>query len=137
LQQTHIAGIAEFSKLSQELKRVLQRSGTEVLRHPQNAKSIITITGEEFKRRVLSVDAQGRTAEFELIYRYNFNIKRVTGETIITTQSISLNRDFQFDPANVLAKDAEEAQIRLDMIKFSVRQMLRRVQSQLKHTSVK
>jgi len=137
LQQTHIAGIAEFSVLNQELKRVLQRSGSVVLSQPENAKSIISIAGENFKRRVLSVDAQGRTSEYELRYNYSFNIHDAQGEVIVKNQTIDLTRDYQFDPNNVLAKDAEEAQIRLDMVKFSVRQMMRRVESQLKSTRTK
>lgn len=136
LQRTHIAGIAEFSLLNQELKRVLQRSGTEVLSSATNAKSIITISGEEFKRRVLSVDAQGRAAEYELNYRYRFSITDLSGASIVALQQINLTRDYRFDPDNVLAKDAEETQIRLDMVKFSVRQMMRRVQSQLKHVKL-
>jgi len=56
---------------------------------------------------------------------------------IVKNQTIDLTRDYQFDPNNVLAKDAEEAQIRLDMVKFSVRQMMRRVESQLKSTRTK
>jgi len=137
LQQTHISGVAEFSQLNQELKRVLQRSGSEVLSRPENAKSIISISGESFRRRVLSVDAQGRTSEYELRYRYDFNIRGADGEEIVRKQTIDLTRDYQFDPNNILAKDAEEVQIRSDMIKFSVRQMMRRVDSQLKSSRSK
>ncbi len=132
LQQTHISGLAEFSDLNQELKRVLQRSGSEVLLSSGNAKSIITISGENFRRRALSVDAVGQASEYELYYRFNFGIKSSDGEEIVPNQAISVTRDYQFDPNNVLAKDAEEAQIRADMVKFSVRQMMRRVNSQLK-----
>ena len=132
LQKTHITGIAEFSELNQELKRVLQGSGSEVLSQPQNAKSIISISGESFRRRVLSVDALGRASEYELIYRYHFKISDADGKVVIPNQEISLIRDYQFDPNNVLATDAQEAQIRTSMVKFSVRQMIRRVDSQLK-----
>ena len=137
LRQTHIAGTAAFSELNQELKRVLQRSGSKVLSQPGNAKSIITISGEKFRRRVLTVDAQGRASEYELQYRYNFSIRNADGEIIVRDQTIDLTRDYQFDPNNVLAKDAEEAQIRTDMVKFSVRQMMRRVDSQLKSAQSK
>ncbi len=137
LQKTHITGIGEFSELHQELKRVLQSSGSEVLRQAQNAKSIITISGENFRRRVLSVDALGRASEYELIYRYYFKISEADGSVIIKNQEISLIRDFQFDPNNVLATDAQEAQIRTNMVKFSVRQMMRRVDSQIKSGQTK
>jgi len=132
LQQTHITGIAEFSELNQELERVLQRAGSEIRSRAENANSIITIQGERFWRRVLSVDAIGRASEYELHYSYSFSITNVDNELIIPNQSVSVTRDYKFDPNNVLAKDAEEKQIRTDMIKFSVRQMMRRIDSQLK-----
>jgi len=137
LQQTHITGIAEFSELNQELKRVLQRSGSEVVSQPGNAKSIISISGEQYRRRVITVDATGRASEIELYYQYNFKITSSTGEVIVKNQRILLTRDYKFDPDNVLAKDAEETQIRTDMVKFSVRQMMRRVDSQLKSIQTK
>jgi len=137
LQQTYIAGVAEFSELNQELRKVLQRSGSTVVNNSASAKSIITISGENFRRRVLSVDAAGRASEYELHYKYNFTINRVGGEVIIQDQSIIVLRDYQFDPDNVLAKDAEETQIRSDMVRFSVRQMMRRVDSQLKSSESK
>ena len=132
LKQTHIAGVSEFSVLTQELKRVLQLAGSQVFNQPGNAKSIIQISNENFKRRVLSVDAQGRAAEFDLKYSFKFAINEAGGKKLIPIQEINITRSYKFDPNNVLAKDAEEAQIRQEMIKFSVRQMMRRIQSQLK-----
>ena len=137
LQQTHIAGIAEFSELNQELKRVLVLSGSEIRSHAGNAKSIITISNENFRRRVLSVDGLGRASEYELHYRYDFKIHGPAGEVFVKNQNMSVRRDYKFDPNNVLAKDAEETQIRSDMVKFSVRQMMRRVDSQLKSGQAK
>jgi len=137
LQQTYIAGVAEFSELNQELRKVLQRSGSTVVNNSASAKSIITISSENFRRRVLSVDSVGRASEYELHYKYNFTISRAEGEVIIRDQSIIVTRDYQFDPDNVLAKDAEETQIRSDMVRFSVRQMMRRVDSQLKSSKSK
>jgi LPS-assembly lipoprotein len=78
------------------------------------------------------VDAQGRAAEYELIYSFNFIVKKSDGELFVPLQKIDLSRDFRFDPNNVLAKDSEEAQIRKDMISFAVRQMMRRIESHLK-----
>ena len=51
---------------------------------------------------------------------------------LVPSQQISLARDFRFDPDNVLATDAQEKQKRLELVKFSVQQVLRRIQSILK-----
>ena len=132
LKLVHITGSAEFAPLTLELKKVLQRSGTRVLSSAAEAQSIIAISNELMKKRVLSVDAQGRAAEYELIYTLNFSVTRTDAQGIVPEQKIELSRDFRFDPDNVLAKDAEEAQIRKDMISFAVRQMMRRIDSHLK-----
>lgn len=131
LKDVHISGIAEYSELYQTLKKVLQRDGSRVTLRADNAESVMYIHDESYTKRVLSVDAQGRAAEYELIYRYQF---QVTSNAVVRvpTQEIQIIRDFRFDPNNVLAKDAEEAQLRKEMIQFSVRQMMRRVESHLK-----
>jgi len=133
LKEIHIAGIAEYSELNQELRKVLQRSGTKFLDSPEEALSVISVQGEGFNKRVLSVDAQGRAAEYELIYKFSFRVTSDTKE-LVPLQKIEIIRDYRFDPNNVLAKDAEEAQIRKEMIKFSVRQMMRRIETHLKHS---
>ena len=132
LKVVYISGVGEFAPLTQELKKVLQRSGTRVLSSQADAQSIISIANENLRKRVLSVDTQGRAAEYELIYSFLFDVKKADGEVIVPQQKIDLSRDFRFDPNNVLAKDAEEVQIRKDMISFAVRQMMRRIDSHLK-----
>ena len=133
LKETRIMGIAEFAPLSLELKKVLTNAGAKVL--PRTAKtslSTITISNELYERRVLSVDAQGRAAEYGLIYSFYFEVTGDAGKILVPSQKIELVRDYRFDPNNVLAKDAEEAKIHTDMIDFAVRQLIRRVDATLK-----
>lgn len=131
LKDVHISGLAEYSELNQELQKVLKRSGGKISKDPKNALAIISFQGDSFKKRVLSVDSQGRVAEYELTYQYRFNLTSEE-KVLVPLQKIEVTRDLRFDPSNVLAKDAEEAQIRKEMIKFSVRQMMRRIESYLK-----
>lgn len=132
LKQVYLDASGEFSPLTLELKRVLQRSGTQVLTNRKEAEAIIRILGEQTNRRVLSVDAQGRAAEYELDYRIQFQIENQAGEVMMPLQKINLQRDYRFDPGAVLAKDAEEAQIQREMVSAGVRQMMRRIDSHFK-----
>lgn len=132
LKQTRIVGVPEFAPLSLQLKKALTSAGSVVFPATAKSASTITISDELYNRRVLSVDAQGRVAEYELTYSFNFNVSDETGALLVPGQKIELIRDYRFDPNNVLAKDAEEAQIRKDMIKFAVRQMMRRIYANLK-----
>jgi LPS-assembly lipoprotein len=135
LKETRIIGIAEFAPLGLQLKKVLTSAGSKVLPATAKTTSTITISNELYKRRVLSVDAQGRVAEYELIYSFYFQVSGEEGAALVPNQKIELTRDFRFDPNNVLAKDAEEAQIRTDLIGFAVRQLMRRINTTLKQKS--
>lgn len=127
LKETRIVGVAQFAPLALELKKVLTNAGSRVLAAAAPASSTITISNERYDRRVLSVDAQGRVAEYALIYSFYFRVSDAGDKVIVPDQKIQLTRNYRFDPNNVLAKDAEEAQIRSEMISFAVRQLMRRV----------
>lgn len=132
LKETRIVGVAEYAPLALELKRVLTNAGAKVLSAKTKAASTIVIYQDSYKRRVLSVDSQGRAAEYGLIYTVSFRVNNEAGKPIVPNQQIELNRDFRFDPDAVLAKDTEEKQIRADMIRMAVRQLMRRVDAILK-----
>lgn len=132
LKETKIIGVAEYSPLGLQLKRTLTSAGSTVLEQNVKTLSSIKISQESFTRRVLSVDAQGRVAEYALTYTFDFNVSDATGAVLVPDQKIELHRDYRFDPNNVLAKDAEEKQIRSDMVYFAVRQMMRRIDAILK-----
>jgi len=161
LKNVYIAGVAEYAELNQELRRTLLRSGSVITASEGSAESIIRITNEVMKKRVLSVDAQGRAAEYELNYIFSFTVvsgsvdagsivignettvtnksgqakgKEPADNILVPAQEVNLTRDFRFDPDNVLATDAQEKKIRLDMVRFAVSQMLRRIRSHLKHS---
>lgn len=135
LKETRITGIAEFAPLRLELKKVLTNAGSKVLPESAKASSTITISNEQYTRRVLSVDAQGRVAEYGLVYSFEFQVSDEAGKPLVPSQKIELTRDYRFDPNAVLAKDTEEAQIRTDMISFAVRQLIRRIDAALKPKS--
>jgi LPS-assembly lipoprotein len=133
LKETRIVGVAEFSPLAIEFKRVLSQAGSVVRGSKEVTSSAVVIDGGTFSRRVLSVDAQGRVAEYEIKYAYTFKILGKENEELIPLQKIELTRDYRFDPGNVLAKDTEEAQLRNEMIRFSVSQAMRRINAMLKN----
>lgn len=101
---------------------------------PSSAHSTATIeiSAEKYTRRVISVDAQGRAAEYGLEFSFAFLVKDTDGKILVPLQHIQINRDFRFDPNAVLAKDNEEQQIRSDMIRRGVHQLIRRVDASMK-----
>jgi LPS-assembly lipoprotein len=132
LQNTRIQGVANFTDLYLELKRNLERAGSQVLDDAKTSAAVLNITQEQLTRRVLTVDAQGRASEYELTYRVGFEVRSAGGETLVPAQSISLLRDYKFDPDNVLAKDTEEQALRKALVTAAVQQMMRRIDAIMK-----
>jgi LPS-assembly lipoprotein len=132
LSETHIMGLAEFHPLRIQLQKAFRSAGARIIKDPALATAVVRIKKNEFKRRVLSVDAQGRAAEYEITYQVEFEVLNNEGKVILPGQTISLVRDIRFDPNNVLAKDTEEQKLREDMIRFASQQMMRRINAGLK-----
>jgi len=133
MMETRITGVAEFAPLTLQLRRLLSGAGAQVLAADARASATLAISGEELKKRVLSVDAQGRAAEYELTYRFNFQVTDSQENVLVPQQRVELIRDYRFDPDNVLATGAEEAQIRDEMYRFAASQAMRRINAMLKH----
>lgn len=148
LKNIHISGIARHDLLYQEIKRVVQRAGSDISKNPAAADSQINIMNEELRKRAVSFDALGRAAEYELIYSFRFSVavksetvevatendgsaKPLHSKILVPPQKMYLQRDYRFDPNNVLATEALERQVRLEMIRFSVQQMMRRIRAYL------
>lgn len=132
LKQTRITGVAEYDPLRLELKQVLINAGAQVLSPTDKTAASIEISNKNYSRRVLSVDALGRAAEYGLVLSFAFQVKTAEGKILIPLQSIQINRDFRFDPNAVLAKDSEEQQIRKEMVRRGVHQLIRRIDASLK-----
>jgi LPS-assembly lipoprotein len=133
MQETYIKGAAAFSDLGIELKKALERSGAKVVAGPGVASAQLNIASEQLKRRVLSVDKDGRASEYELTYEVMFELRDNAEKVLVPMQTISPIRDYKFDPNNVLAKDTEEVQLRKSLVSYTVQQMMRRLEAGLKH----
>jgi LPS-assembly lipoprotein len=116
------------SSLVVELRRNLAAATkTEVVNDPKQAQAILTFTEETRDKVILSYDTSGRVREYQLRYRVGFRLTDAKGLVYIPTSQILLARDISFNDAQVLAKEAEEAQLFRDMQTDMVQQVLRRI----------
>ncbi|HKK05887.1 MAG TPA: LPS assembly lipoprotein LptE [Gammaproteobacteria bacterium] len=128
----YVQGAPALGELGREITRSLESAGSRQTEERASATAILVIDRNEVRRRVLSVNRSGQVNEYELTYHLAFEVRNPEGKVLVPRQSVSLARDYTFDPNSVLAKGNEEAQLRGDMIGFAVRQMLRRIDSALK-----
>jgi len=128
MQKTYISG-GGGSDLYYAVENALLNAGAKVVGSASSATALLTLHSQRFDRRVVSVDTQGRAAEYELLLQVVFSLKERSGRVIADNETVRVIRDFTFDPDNVLAKDDEEAALRREMSRYAVAQMIRRVEA--------
>jgi LPS-assembly lipoprotein len=117
------------SELVRALKRALTANRINIVDTRQQAQAVLTISAEQQKKRVLSVDAQGRVREYEVNYQLSFEVSSDQGDFSISRQTIKLQREFLFDTENVLGKSREQAALVKDMQQDMVRLIMLRLQA--------
>ena len=126
LQPLHLAGY-QFSPLMRELRRTLGSGGVALAETRAGARAALVIHENEVKRRVLSVNRNGDTQEYELTYLLSFSVVDAQGRERLARQRIVIQRDFLFDERGVLGKEGEQEQLTKEMIRDAARQLLRRL----------
>lgn len=126
---TSIEGTPLLGELGRTLVRNLRDAGAVLTEDPRAATAILVILSEQMHRRVISVNRQGRVNAYALDYRLRYTLKVPDGQRLAPPRSVSLQREYTFDPNNVLATGNEEGVLRQDMISLAVRQLLRQLQT--------
>ena len=114
------------------LTQVLESGGIRVLSTRDSAKALLRISDERFSRRVLSVNPDtGKESEFELAYQVTFHVTGGDGEELVPRQTVSLLRDYVFDPDAVLGKSREQSVLYAEMRRDAAGQIARRIEAAL------
>ena len=87
----------------------------------------LVLYGEQSENQVLSVTSLGKVDEYLLKYEVSFRLVDNKDRPLARPQTIRVQRDHQFDRLNVLAKEREERELRHDMQRDAVQQILRRL----------
>ncbi|WP_111655899.1 LPS assembly lipoprotein LptE [Isoalcanivorax indicus] len=111
-------------ELRRRLELALEESGVAV--HGDSERRL-AILNERWDRRTVAVDAQGRAAEIELRYGFNWQLRSRNGETRTPSRRINLVRNFNFDAANATAASDEERATRQEMFEDATWQLLRQL----------
>lgn len=87
---------------------------------------VLTLTRENIDSQVLTVDASGKVSEYLLRYEISFSLADVNGE-LLAPQTLRLQRDYRFNPLNVLAKEQEEENLKRELRRDAFSQIIRRL----------
>ena len=82
---------------------------------------------EQFSQRNLSMNAQARPAEFDLLMRADFIVLDNRGNVAMPRTAASVNKQMENDPQNVVGKVEEVRLLRGELRGELARQILRRI----------
>ena len=114
--------------IAPELRHALGNAGVRV---SDSATMVLTVRAEKYDKRVLSVDSIGRALEYGLSYTVRFSLKDKgegkSGAAWIPEEPVTQTRDLRFDATVVLGTAREEAQLKTEMRRDAVSQILRQL----------
>lgn len=87
----------------------------------------LRLGNEQFMQRNLSINAQARASEFELLLRASFSITDASGASVLRQTEAEVAKQMENDPLNVVGKAEESRILREEMREELARQILRRI----------
>lgn len=125
LQKIQLQSVSSL-QLEASLRQRLLTAGIQLNDRAAADVAQLRVLSDQLERRTLSLFESGQVAEYELLYRVNYQVIR-NGELIIE-DTIEVARDYQDDPNFALAKTRERemlvAEMRDDAARRLVRQMI-------------
>ncbi len=88
---------------------------------------LLILSTENIDNQVLTVDTSGKVNAYLVRYELGFNVVDAAAEPLLPPQTLRLQRDYRFNPLNVLAKEQEEETLRRELRRDALSQIVRRL----------
>jgi LPS-assembly lipoprotein len=126
MERTFIATADRHSGFYRELRAALGAAGVNVVDTVAEATATLTISHDETDQRVLSVSARNVPTEYEVYYTIEYALD--SGQNrLLDRQTLTLTRDYTYDPMLVLGKAREEELLRDAIVDDLVRIVLKQI----------
>ena len=112
--------------LQEQFNSAMKTSSVGIASSPETAGMIVRIFNEDNQRRVLSLSSTGTANDFELNYRFDYELVDSKNKVLMPRQSIDIKREYYNDQVAVIAKGNEETVIRNEMYQQAVRSIINR-----------
>ncbi len=109
------------------LERMVEGGSDTVIVKPFEKPDATINLSEGLGMRTLSLNAQGVTQEYELVYNLNYSLIGADGTMLIPPSTIALNRSITYSNQYTLGKQTESTLFYDDMRKDAVDQLMRRL----------
>jgi len=105
LKSLYISSVDIHGELTRLVKRHLKTNQIKLINTANDQVPELRLLKDKLDRRTLSVFDNGQVAEYEIIYTVNYLLRLPNAKT--QHFSFDINRDYQDDPDNALAKSRE------------------------------
>ncbi|WP_404402351.1 LPS assembly lipoprotein LptE [Idiomarina seosinensis] len=126
VQQMRIESV-NSQELEDSLQQRLLTAGIQLTGTDEDAARL-RVLSDKLERRTLSLFESGQVAEYELLYRVNYQITR--RGTLVYQDTVEVARDYQDDPNFALAKTREREMLLAEMRDDAARRMVRQIISE-------
>ncbi len=130
---TLLMKVPDNTAFGADLRRALRAASpnTQLIESPtQTYEAALQQISETRTAREVSLNAQGRVEEYELVLTYTFNIVAANGEIILPNTTLRVVRNLPFDDRVVQAKEGEQATLFKQMQTSLVSRIVRQVSSE-------
>jgi LPS-assembly lipoprotein len=115
------------TSLQEQFRKAFASSNVQLVTSRSAAGTIITVSNEENLKRALSLGASGYANQYGLEYRLNYEVTDMNNKPLVTSQPISIKREYFNNQQLILGKDNEEIVIRNEMYQQAVRTIVNQV----------
>jgi LPS-assembly lipoprotein len=112
------------AQLQEQFNNAMKISSVPLASSPETAGIIVRIFDEDNQRRVLSLGASGTANDFELSYRFDYELVDSKNKVLMPRQPVEIKREYYNNQLAIIAKDNEEAVILNEMYQQAVRSIV-------------
>jgi len=126
MERTFIAASDDRSLFYRELRGALVDAGVHLVDVETDATATFTILYDHTDQRVLSVSARNVPTEYEVYYTIEYSLDS-GAKNLVEPQTLTLTRDYTYDPTLVLGKEHEQQLLRDAIVEDLVRIVLKQI----------
>jgi LPS-assembly lipoprotein len=126
MEQTYIATGDRNSQFYREFDERLRAEGVNLAESGEDASATFTILADDTGQRVLSVSARNVPTEYEVFYTITYSLDS-GANGLMPQQTLTLTRDYTYDPTLVLGKAREEELLREAIVSDLVRIVMKQI----------
>ena len=126
MERTYIRAADDRSLFYREFSEALRSAGVQLVDDASNATATFAILHDRTDQRVLSVSARNVPTEYEVYYAIVYTIDS-GAKNLLEPQTLTLTRDYTYDPTLVLGKAHEQEMLRDAIVDDLVRIVLKQI----------